>query len=56
VQVDPIKPALKARATRRLTLEYDNKLLSNVAVNFNLRCYTVGLELVKVGRCSFSAS
>jgi hypothetical protein len=39
VQVDPIKPTLKAPATKHLTLEYD-KLLSNVGFKFNLRRYT----------------
>jgi hypothetical protein len=39
VQVDPIKPMLKAPGTKRLKLEYD-KLLSSFAFNFNLRRYT----------------
>ena len=38
VQVDPIKPMLKAPATKRLKLEYD-ELLSNVAFKSNLRHY-----------------
>ena len=38
VQVDPIKPTLKAPGSKRLKLE-DEKLLSNVAFNFNLRRY-----------------
>jgi len=41
VQVDPIKPTLKAPGTKRLKLNYD-KLLSNVAFKFNLRRYTRG--------------
>ena len=39
VQVDPIKPALKAPGTMRLELIYDGPL-SNFAFNFNLRRYT----------------
>ena len=38
VQVDPIKPTLKAPGTKRLKLKYD-KLLSSFAFNFNLRRY-----------------
>ena len=38
VQVDPIKPTLKAPATKRLKLKYDN-LRSNFAFHFNLRRY-----------------
>jgi hypothetical protein len=42
VQVDPIKPTLKASGTKPLTLRSDEPL-SNVAFNFNLRSYnTVG--------------
>ena len=40
MQVEPIKPTLKAPGTKRLKLKYD-ELLSNVAVKFDLRCYTV---------------
>jgi len=36
VQVDPIKPMLKAPGTKFLNLKYD-KLLSICAFNFNLR-------------------
>jgi hypothetical protein len=36
VQVEPIKPALKAPGTKRLTLNYD-EVLSSSAFNFNLR-------------------
>ena len=39
VQVDPIKPALKAPGTTRLKLAYD-KLLSKFDFKFNLRRYT----------------
>ena len=42
MQVDPIKPTLKAPGTKRLKLEYDG-LLSNFAFKFNLRRYTQGL-------------
>jgi len=35
VQVDPIKPTLKAPGTKRLKLKYD-KLLSNFAFKFQL--------------------
>jgi len=38
VQVDPIKPTLKAPGTKRLKLEYD-VLLSNLAFKFILRRY-----------------
>jgi len=39
VQVDPMKPTLKAPGSERLKLECDD-LLSNVVVEFNLRHYT----------------
>ena len=38
MQVDPIKPTLKASGTRRLKPKYDEPL-SNVASRFNLRRY-----------------
>jgi len=38
VQVDPIKPTLKAPGTERLKLKCDEPLL-NFAFNFNLRRY-----------------
>jgi len=41
VQVDPIKPTLKAPGTKRLKLEY-YKLLSSFAFKFNLRRYSWG--------------
>jgi len=40
VQLDPIKPKLKAPGTKRLKLEYDY-LLSSFAFKINLRRYTV---------------
>jgi hypothetical protein len=39
VQVDPIKPTLKASGAKRLKLKYDEPL-SNVAFEFNLRRYS----------------
>jgi hypothetical protein len=39
VQVDPIKPTLKAPETKRLKLKYDEPL-SNFAFNFNLRRFS----------------
>jgi hypothetical protein len=44
VQVDPIKPTLKAPGTNRLKLNYD-ALLSNVAFKFNLRRYNMSAIL-----------
>jgi hypothetical protein len=41
VQVDPIKPTLKAPGIKLLKLKYDEPL-SNFAFNFNLRRCTVG--------------
>jgi hypothetical protein len=38
VQVDPIKPTLKAPGTTRLKVKYDERL-SNFAFKFNLRRY-----------------
>jgi hypothetical protein len=43
VQVDPIKPTLKVPGTKRLKLDYDQPL-SNFAVTFNLRHYTVAAD------------
>jgi hypothetical protein len=43
VQVDPIKPVLKAHGTNLLTPEY-NKALSNLAFKFYLRrCIVAGM-------------
>jgi hypothetical protein len=39
VQVEPMKPMLKAPGTERLKLKYDN-LVSRFAFKFNLRRYT----------------
>jgi hypothetical protein len=41
VQLDPIKPTLKAPGIKLLKLKYD-KQLSNVAFKFNLRRCTTG--------------
>jgi len=38
VQVDPIKPTLKAPGAKRLKLKHDEPL-SNIAFSFNLRRY-----------------
>ena len=38
VQVDPIRPTLKAPGTKRLKLKYDEPV-SNFAFKFNLRRY-----------------
>ena len=43
VQVDPIKPTLKAPGTKRLKLKY-NVLLSTFAFKFNLRRYNTERE------------
>jgi len=51
VQVDPIKPILKPPGTKRLKLKYD-KLLSNVAFNFNLRRYTVAQKEARETGCT----
>ena len=40
MQVDPIKPTLKAPGSKLLKLKYD-ELLSSFAFNFNLRRYTM---------------
>jgi len=45
VQVDPVKPTLKAPGTMRLKAKHV-KLLSNFAVRFNLRRYTSVLQFV----------
>ena len=60
VQVDPIKPTLKAPGIKLLKLEYDNPL-SKFAFKINLRRYSVGPVLLRafptnavqflVGRC-----
>ena len=40
MQLDPIKPMLKAPGSMLLKLIYD-ELLSSFAFHFNLRCYTM---------------
>jgi hypothetical protein len=45
VQVDPIKPTLKAPGTKYFKLEYD-ELLSSFALKFNLRGYAVDSDSV----------
>jgi len=55
VQVAPIKPMLKAPATKRLTPVHD-KLLSNLAFKYNLRLYTEGpADPVQVSELVFFA-
>ena len=49
MQVDPIKPTLKAHGTVRLKLITDEPL-SNFAFKFNLRRYTVGEADENLGR------
>ena len=49
MQVEPVKPKLKAPGTKRLKLYYD-KLPSSFAFNFNLRRYT------SAARCSAAGS
>jgi hypothetical protein len=44
VQVDPIKPKLKAPGTKRLKLNC-HELLSTVAFNFNLHRYIMAAEM-----------
>ena len=56
MQVDPIKPALKAPGTKRLKLTYGMELISKVAFKFKLRRYNQvllttndqGLRFVKI--------
>ena len=43
VQLDPIKPMLKAPGTNRLKLKHDQPL-SSFAFNFNLRLYTQEMD------------
>ena len=42
MQVDPIKPLLKAPGTKRLKVKY-GKLLSNFAFKFNLRRFIMAV-------------
>ena len=55
MQVDPIKPTLKAPGTKRLKLKYD-KVLSSFAFKFNLRRYILVLYIneAKDGLCGDS--
>ena len=46
MQVDPIKPTVKAPGTKRLKLKYA-KLLSSFAFNVNLRRYSSGAMAIK---------
>jgi len=48
VQVDPVKPTLKAPGTKRLKLKYD-ELLSNFVLKFSLRRYmkSAGFEVTE---------
>ena len=48
MQVDPIKPRLKATGTKPFRLKYDN-LLSRFAVNFNLCRYIVVINVTERG-------
>ena len=53
MQVDPIKPTLKAPGTKRLKLKYDEPL-SNVALKVNLRRYNLAGDcLVEVTKQLF---
>jgi hypothetical protein len=49
VQVDTIKPKLKAPGTKRLKLDYDGPL-SNFGFKFNLRRYSLGATAVHGAR------
>ena len=46
MQVDPIKPMLKAPGTKPSKVNYD-ELLSNVLYNFSLRRYSTGAARVR---------
>ena len=50
MQINPIKPTLKAPGTKRLKLKYDEPL-SNFGFNYNLRRYTMGedVQVVMLG-------
>jgi len=53
VQVDPIKPVLKAPGTKLSKLKYD-QLLSSFAFKFNLRRYSWACRVCCVGRREFT--
>jgi len=57
VQVDPIKPTLKAPGSARLKLKYDN-LLSRFAFHFNLRRHNKAVirEARRATRTNFPSS
>jgi hypothetical protein len=59
VQIDPIKPALKAPGIKRLELINDGPL-SNIAFNFNLRRHSKDITVLmlssRVGRCRLTLS
>ena len=56
MQVDSIKPVLKARKSKRLKLKVDEPL-SSFAFNFNLRRYSTGTATRSVvGWCSLTPS
>jgi len=60
VQVDLVKPTLKAPGTKRLKQKYDN-LLSSFAFNFNSRRYNSARGVltcygIKVGWCRLTVS
>jgi len=50
VQVDPIKPTLKAPGTKRLKPQYD-ELLSSFAFKFNLRRFNKDLDALARRHC-----
>ena len=52
MQLDPIKPTLKAPGTERLKLIYD-ELLSSFAFNFNLRRYSQGTLRYLIGEAMY---
>jgi len=55
VQVDPIKPTLKAPGTQQLKLKYDEPL-SNFAFNFKLHRYTTGLAVAMAAQLGVDPS
>jgi hypothetical protein len=54
VQVHPIKPVLKAPGSMLLKVRCDEPL-SNVAFNFNLRCYSVGVASSEIFELDISS-
>ena len=58
MQVDPIKPTLKAPGTKRLKLKYE-KLLSSFVFNFGLRRYSpeqLALDAARKKRAAAAAA